>query len=58
MKTIARVFAVLMVLMLVGCASGGSGGSSTSSLSSSSGKQLTDEDYKRLGIKETGNTNR
>ncbi|MCF8719788.1 hypothetical protein [Nitrospina gracilis] len=54
MKLLARIFAIMAILMLVGCAStGGSNSSSEGSSSYSDVKQLTAEDYERLGIKET-----
>ncbi|CCQ90007.1 exported hypothetical protein [Nitrospina gracilis 3/211] len=56
MKILTRIFAIMAILMLIGCASNGGAGSSSSSSSSSSYsdvKQLTSEDYERLGIKET-----
>jgi len=56
MKHFRQFLAVLLLLMLVGCATSGGSGGSSSSGSSSSGKQLSADDYKRLGIQETGNT--
>ncbi|MGP0566800.1 hypothetical protein ACTRW9_08680 [Nitrospina sp. 32_T5] len=55
MKILTRVFAIMAIFMLIGCASSGGTGSSSSSSSSSYSdvKQLTAEDYERLGIKET-----
>ena len=55
MKTLARFFVLLALLMFVGCASTSGGGAPASKASSgdSGGKTLTDEDYKRIGIKGT-----
>jgi hypothetical protein len=56
MKTLARFLVLLVLLMFVGCAtsSGGEAGTASSSgAGDSGGKTLTDEDYKRIGIKGT-----
>ena len=55
MKTLARFVVLLVLLMFVGCATSSGGGAPSGSASSgdSSGKTLTDEDYKRIGIKGT-----
>lgn len=54
MKTIARLLVLLFILAFVGCATGSGGGAvAPSSSGSSGGKTLTDEDYKRIGIKGT-----
>jgi len=57
MKTLARFLVLLILLMFVGCATSSGGGAGTASSggssTSSSGDMLTDEDYKRIGIKGT-----
>jgi hypothetical protein len=56
MKTLARFLVLLVLLMFVGCATssgGGAGTASSSGAGDSGGKTLTDEDYKRIGIKGT-----
>jgi hypothetical protein len=53
MNILCRVLAVFFILAIVGCeTTGGSGGGSTASSSSSSGG-MTDEQLKKIGIKET-----
>lgn len=58
MNILGRIMAVLAIFMLVGCATSGGGGGSSSASSSGggSGKMLTDEDYKRIGVAETYET--
>ncbi len=59
MKMMARIIAVMFVLMLIGCAGGAGGGGSSSGSSysaPSSGKGLSKEQLKKMGIEETGNT--
>jgi hypothetical protein len=53
MKTLARLLVLLVLLMFVGCATSSGGGSGSSSSGDPTGKTLTDEDYKRIGIKGT-----
>ncbi len=56
MKTLARFLVLLILLMFVGCATtsgGGAGTASSGGSGDSGGKTLTDEDYKRIGIKGT-----
>jgi hypothetical protein len=56
MKTIARLLILMFLLVFVGCATqsgGGATGGAAKDTSGGSGKTLTDEDYKRIGIKGT-----
>lgn len=55
MKTLARFLVLLVLLMFVCSATGCGGGAAVSSGGSSDSgvKTLTDEDYKRIGIKGT-----
>lgn len=56
MKTTIIAMILTFSLGLVGCVTtqSGSGSSSAGNGGTTSGKMLTDEDYKRIGIKETG----
>ena len=53
MKTLARFLVLLVLLMFVGCATSSGGGAGAAKSSDSGVKTLTDEDYKRIGIKGT-----
>jgi hypothetical protein len=53
MKTLARFLVLLVLLMFVGCTTGSGGGASAAKSGDTTGKTLTDEDYKRIGIKGT-----
>jgi len=55
MKTMTVALILVFSLSLAGCVTTQSGsGSSAVSSGAKSGKMLTKEDYKRIGIKETG----
>jgi len=55
MKTMTAVLILVFSLGLAGCVTTQSGsGSSAVSSGAKGGKMLTKEDYKRIGIKETG----
>ncbi|GJL77120.1 MAG: hypothetical protein NPINA01_01090 [Nitrospinaceae bacterium] len=60
MKTMSLLLILVFSLALTGCVTtqGGSGASAGSSTVTSSGgndgKMLTEEDYKRIGVQETG----
>jgi len=59
MKIISRVLVLGLILVFFGCATEGQGTAPGKSVSSSapSAKKLTAEDYKRIGVKETGGSN-
>jgi len=47
MKNLLWIMTLIALVFSVGCATGGAAPSSTS------GKQLTDDDFKRIGVSET-----
>ena len=58
MKIITRLFALMMITAFIGCATSG-GGSSSAGSAGGSGSQLSDADFKRMGINKSsyGNSN-